>query len=143
MVTLESTTRLLAYLVLRAGKHRAGGPAGVTRRRPRTCPDRPKTDKLDAMWLARLTEMGLLRPSFVPPTAIRALRDLHPGPDPDLVQERTRCWQRLEKLLEAALVKLSSVVHKLTTVVGAGHDQGDDRRRARPGGAGRPGPAAG
>jgi hypothetical protein len=38
-------------------------------------PGRPKTDKLDAMWLARLTEMGLLRASFVPPAAIRALRD--------------------------------------------------------------------
>ena len=33
-----------------------------------------------------------------------------------LVQERTRCWQRLEKLLEAALVKVSSVASKLTTV---------------------------
>ena len=34
-------------------------------------PGRPKTDKLDAMWLARLTEMGLLRASFVPPKAVR------------------------------------------------------------------------
>jgi transposase len=73
---------------------------------------RPKTDKLDAQWIARLTEMGLLRPSFVPPAEIRALRDwtrarLH------LVQDRTREWQRLEKLLEGALVKLSSVVSKL------------------------------
>jgi hypothetical protein len=32
-------------------------------------PGRPKTDKADAMWLARLTEMGLLRASFVPPKA--------------------------------------------------------------------------
>jgi transposase len=73
---------------------------------------RPKTDKLDAQWIARLTEMGLLRPSFVPPAEIRELRDwararLH------LVQDRTREWQRLEKLLEGALVKLSSVVSKL------------------------------
>ena len=37
---------------------------------------RPKTDRLDAQWLARLAEMGLLRPSFVPPPEIRALRDL-------------------------------------------------------------------
>jgi transposase len=29
---------------------------------------------LDAQWLARLTEMGPLRPSFVPPAEIRALR---------------------------------------------------------------------
>jgi transposase len=73
---------------------------------------RPKTDRLDAQWIARLTEMGLLRPCFVPPPEIRALRDftrarLH------LVQGRTAEWQRLEKLLEGALVKLSSVVSAL------------------------------
>jgi transposase len=57
--------------------------------------------------------MGLLRPSFVPPAEIRALRDytrtrLH------LVQDRTREYQRLEKLLEGALVKITSVT-ALTT----------------------------
>jgi transposase len=78
-------------------------------------PGRPKTDKLDAMWLARLTELGLLRASFVPPKAIRDLRD-YTRARTRLVQERTRCWQRLEKLLEAALVKVSSVASKLTTV---------------------------
>jgi hypothetical protein len=66
------------------------------------------------MWLARLTEMGLLRASFVPPAAIRALRD-YTRARTRLVQERTRCYQRLEKLLEGALVKLSSVASKLTT----------------------------
>ena len=66
------------------------------------------------MWLARLTEMGLLRPSFVPPAAIRALRD-YTRARTRLVQERTRCFQRLEKLLEGALIKLSSVASKLTT----------------------------
>jgi transposase len=69
---------------------------------------RPKTDDLDAQWLARLTEMGLLRPSFVPPPQIRQLRDwtrmrVH------LVHDRTRQYQWLEKLLEGALVKLTSV----------------------------------
>jgi len=78
-------------------------------------PGRPKTDKLDAMWLARLTELGLLRASFVPPKAIRDLRD-YTRARTRLVQERTRCWQRLEKLLEAALVKVSSVASTLTTV---------------------------
>ena len=34
-----------------------------------------REDKLDAQWLARLTEMGLLRASFVPPKAVRDLRD--------------------------------------------------------------------
>ena len=58
--------------------------------------------------------MGLLRASFVPPAAIRALRD-YTRARTRLVQERTRCWQRLEKLLESALVKVSSVASKLTT----------------------------
>jgi hypothetical protein len=40
----------------------------------RSLPGRPRTGKLDAQWLARLTEMGLLRASFVPPRAIRDLR---------------------------------------------------------------------
>jgi transposase len=40
----------------------------------RNLPGRPKTDKTDAQWIARLTEMGMLRPSFVPPPEIRALR---------------------------------------------------------------------
>ena len=67
------------------------------------------------MWLARLTEMGLLRASFVPPRAIRDLRD-YTRARTRLVQERTRCFQRLEKLLESALVKVSSVASKLTTI---------------------------
>ena len=71
-------------------------------------PGRPKTDKLDAQWLARLTEMGLLRASFVPPKAIRDLRD-YARARTRLVRERTRCWQRLEKLLEGALVKVSKI----------------------------------
>ncbi len=57
-------------------------------------------------------EMGLLRPSFVPPPEIRALRDLT-RTRLQLVRDRTREWQRLEKLLEGALVKLSSAVHSL------------------------------
>src|SRR5256714_15553515 len=40
----------------------------------RNLPGRPKTDKLDAQWLARLTEMGLLRAPFVPPAPIPARR---------------------------------------------------------------------
>jgi len=39
-------------------------------------PGRPKTDKLDAVWLAKVVERGMCRPSFVPPKPIRQLRDL-------------------------------------------------------------------
>jgi transposase len=73
---------------------------------------RPKTDRLDAQWIARLAEMGLLRLSLAPPPEIRALRDLT-RTRLQLVRDRTREWQRLEKLLEGALVKLSSVVSSL------------------------------
>ena len=86
----------------------------VTASQTKQLSGRPKTDRLDAMWLARLTEKGLLRPSFVPPAEIRALRH-YTRARTHLTQDRTRCWQRLEKLLEDALIKVSSVASKLTT----------------------------
>jgi hypothetical protein len=42
---------------------------------PEHLPGRPKTDKLAAVWLAKLNERGRLGPSFVPPAEIRRLRD--------------------------------------------------------------------
>jgi transposase len=69
---------------------------------------RPKTDKLDAVWLAKLNERGMLRPSFVPPADIRRLRD-YTRLRLDLTRDRTRHKQRMEKLLEDALIKLSTV----------------------------------
>ena len=80
-------------------------------------PGRPKTDKLDAIWLAKLNERGMLRPSFVPPAEIRALRD-YTRLRADIVGERTRVKQRVEKLLEDALVKLSSVATDIFGVSG-------------------------
>jgi transposase len=80
-------------------------------------PGRPKSDKLDAVWLAKLNERGMLRPSFVPPAEIRALRD-YTRLRADLVAERTRHKQRVEKLLEDALIKLSSVADDLLGVSG-------------------------
>ena len=67
-------------------------------RHARQLAGRPKTDQKDAQWIARLAEMGLLRPSFVPPPEIRALRDLT-RTRVMLARDRTREWQRLEKLL--------------------------------------------
>src|SRR5260370_15797623 len=87
----------------------------VSAAQAKNLPGRPKTDKLDAMGLAWLTEMGLVRASVVPPKAIRDLRD-YTRMRTRLTQERTRCFQRLEKLLESALVKVSSVASKLTTI---------------------------
>jgi transposase len=114
IVTLESTSdywRIWFFVLEAAGL--AVQLVGAAQ--AKNLPGRPKTDKLDAMWLARLTEMGLLRAGFVPPKAIRDLRD-YTRARTRLVQERTRCWQRLEKLLEGALVKVSSVASKLTTL---------------------------
>ena len=80
-------------------------------------PGRPKTDKLDAVWLAKLAERGMLRPSFVPPAAIRQLRD-YTRLSVDLTADRARVRQRMEKLLEDALIKLSTVATDIFGVSG-------------------------
>ena len=113
MVTLESTSdywRIWYYVLEMSGL----AVQLVSAAQAKNLKGRPKTDRLDAMWLARLTEWGMLRPCFVPPAPVRALRD-YTRARADLIRERTRCWQRLEKLLEGALIKLSSVASKLTT----------------------------
>jgi transposase len=71
-----------------------------------------KTDVTDAVWIAQLVEHGLIRPSFVPPAPIRRLRDLTRY-RASLVGERSRRAQRLDKLLEDAGLKLSTVVSDL------------------------------
>lgn len=67
-----------------------------------------KTDVKDSEWLAELMMHGLLRASFIPPRPQRALRDLTRYRT-RLVQERTRLVNRVQKLLEGANIKLSSV----------------------------------
>jgi transposase len=66
------------------------------------------------VWLAKLTERGLLQPSFVPPPEIRRLREFT-RLRAELVHERSRYWARLEKLLERALIKISAVASTLDT----------------------------
>jgi transposase len=80
----------------------------VNARDVKQVPGRPKTDKVDAIWLAKLNERGMLRPSFIPPAEIRQLRD-YTRLRSDLTEERSRHKQRVEKLLEDALIKLSTV----------------------------------
>jgi transposase len=80
-------------------------------------PGRPKTDKLDAVWLCKVAERQMLRPSFVPPPPIRRLRDLTRY-RADLVAARTAEKQRVEKLLEDAQIKLSAVVTDIFGVSG-------------------------
>lgn len=74
-----------------------------------------KTDVRDAEWIAQLLEHGLLRPSMVPPPAIRQLRMLTRY-RVQLMGDRTRESIRLEMMLEDASIKLSSVASSLTTV---------------------------
>ena len=73
-----------------------------------------KSDVKDARWLADLLAHGLVRPSFVPPAAQQALRELT-RTRKQLVREITAHTQRIQKLLESANVKLGSV---LTDVLG-------------------------
>ena len=113
-VTLEATSdywRIWFYLLESAGLD----VQLVSARDVKNVPGRPKTDKLDAVWQAKCTERGMLRPSFVPPPEIRQLRD-YTRLRTDLTRDRTRHWQRLEKLLEDALIKVSSVASSLDTV---------------------------
>ncbi len=89
----------------------------VNARDVKNVPGRPKTDKLDAVWLAQVAERGMCRPSLVHPAPIRRLRDLTRYRRA-LIRDRGREMQRVEKLLEDAQIKLSSVVSDLFGVSG-------------------------
>jgi transposase len=80
-------------------------------------PGRPKTDVLDSVWLCKVAERQMLRPSFVPPRDIRRLRDLTRY-RVDLVEVRNAEKNRVEKLLEDACVKLSVVASDIFGVSG-------------------------
>ena len=73
-----------------------------------------KTDVADSMWIAQLIEHGLVSPSFVPPRNVRLLRDMTRH-GRRLTEERTRTIQRLEKVLQDAGIKLTSVA---STILG-------------------------
>lgn len=89
----------------------------VNARDVKNVPGRPKTDKLDSVWLCKVAERGMCRPSLVQPKLIRELRDLTRYRRA-LIRDRTREMQRVEKLLEDAQVKLSSVISDIFGVSG-------------------------
>jgi transposase len=89
----------------------------VNARDVKNVPGRPKTDKLDAVWLAKLAERGMLRASFVPPKPIRQLRDLT-RLRTTLVEERSRHRSRIEKILEDACIKISGKQDGVTDLFG-------------------------
>jgi len=74
-----------------------------------------KSDVIDSAWICQLLEHGLVRPSFVPPREIRRLRDLTRLRKAQ-IEERTRAIQRLEKVLQDAGIKLTSVASKAYSV---------------------------
>jgi transposase len=80
-------------------------------------PGRPKTDRADSVWLAKITERGMIASSFVPPEPIRRLRT-HTRYRRHLTQARTAEKQRVEKLLEDGHLKLSSVISDIHGVSG-------------------------
>ena len=67
-----------------------------------------KTDVKAAQWIAQLLQHGLLRPSFIPDTATRELRELVRYRK-SLVQARSAEVNRIQKVLEGANIKLASV----------------------------------
>lgn len=83
----------------------------------RHLPGRPKSDKLDAVWLCKVAERQMIRPSFVPPPEIRRLRDLTRY-RADLVAACAAEKNRAEKLLEDAHIKLSVVASDIFGVSG-------------------------
>ena len=76
-----------------------------------------KTDVKDAEWIAECMQVGLLRGSYIPERSQRELRELvrHRR---NLIQERSQTVNRMEKLLEGANIKLSSVISDLTGATG-------------------------
>ncbi len=71
----------------------------------------------DAEWICQLLEHGLVRPSFVPPPAIRDIREITLIRR-TVAEERTTEAQRLDKVLQDAGVKLSSVASDILGVSG-------------------------
>ncbi len=82
----------------------------------KTVPGR-KTDARDSQWIAELLAHGLIRPSFVPPRAVRNLRDLTRY-RVKLVEEHNRIHNRIHKVLEDSCIKLDTVASDILGVSG-------------------------
>jgi transposase len=84
----------------------------VSARDVKHLPGRGKSDREDCVWLCKLNERGMLRRSFVPPGGIRDLRSLTRTRS-KLAQDQVRHQNRVEKILEDALLKISCVISGL------------------------------
>ena len=115
-LVLESTSdywRIWYYLAEAAGLE----VWLVNARDVKHLPGRAKSDRADCVWLCKLNERGMLRRSFVPPRAVRDLRMLTRTRS-RLAQDQARHQARVEKILEDALLKVSSVISDLFGVSG-------------------------
>ena len=115
-LVLESTSdywRIWYYLAEAAGLE----VWLVNARDVKHLPGRTKSDRQDCIWLCKLNERGMLRRSFVPPQAVRDLRMLTRTRS-RLAQDQVRHQARVEKTLEDALLKVSSVISDLFGVSG-------------------------
>ena len=127
-VTGESTSdywRIWFYVLEAAGL----SVQLVNARDVKNVPGRPETDKLDAVWLAKLTEKGLLRPSFVPPVLYLTVAGLHPAAD----RSDAGTFPLLAAVGEAARGRVDQGVGGGLDpghAVGARHARGAHRRRA-------------
>ena len=110
-LVLESTSdywRIYYYLAEAAGLE----VWLVNARDVKHLPGRGKSDREDSVWLCKLNERGMLRRSFVPPQAVRDLRSLTRTRS-RLAQDQARHQNRVEKILEDALLKISVVISDL------------------------------
>ena len=78
-----------------------------------------KTDQKDAEWVADLTRLGMIKPSFVPPPEFRALRDLT-RERRNVIHARTMLRNQILKLLEGTGIKLASFISNVFGVTGMG-----------------------
>ena len=137
-VTLESTSdywRIWFYLLEACGLD----VQLVNARDVKNAPGRPEDGQAGRVWQAKLTERGMLRPSFVPPAEIRRLRD-YTRLRTDLTRERDPA---LAAAGEAAGRRADQGVRRGQHhghALGPRHARGADRRGTRPGGARRAGP---
>jgi transposase len=110
-LVLESTSdywRIWYYLAEAAGLE----VWLVNAREAKHLPGRGKSDREDCVWLCKLNERGMLRRSLVPPQAVRDLRSLTRTRS-RLAQDQVRHQNRVEKILEDALLKISVVISDL------------------------------
>ena len=110
-LVLESTSdywRIWHYLAEAAGLE----VWLVNARDVKHLPGRGKSDTADCVWHCKLNERGMLRRSFVPPQPVRDLRALTRTRS-RLAQDQARHQNRVEKILEDALLKISVVISDL------------------------------